>query len=410
MAVYVYRALDDRGRSKKGIVDAESLRQARQKLKTQGIFPTSIEENAAKESAARASLNRIFERRTASVSTTQLAVITRQFATLVGAGIPLVEALKALGEQIDNTSIKSIFADITDRVNEGSTLAASLREHPHVFPKLYGNMVASGESSGTLDMVLQRLADLLESQAALRRKIVSAMTYPALMLTLCFGVILLLLGYVVPQITTIFERQGAKLPLPTRIIIAMSDFVQGYWWLVLGLLAAITIGVRYYLSTDKGRRNFDRLVLKLPIIGPLKLKIATSRFSRNLGMMLASGIELLTALAITKNLLGSRPLEDAVDAAIEGVREGRSLAVELKKSELFPRLLVHMTAIGERTGQLEGMLNRAADAYESEVEAVISAFTSILEPVLIIFLAGVVGAILAAVMLPMLQMTSLVKS
>jgi general secretion pathway protein F len=407
MAIFVYKALNEKGKQIKGIVDAESLRSARFKLKQQGIFPTQLEESKKRRPTGTISITSLKAAR--GISTSQLAIITRQFATLVGAGIPLVEALKALGDQIDQPSLKTVIVNITDRVNEGSTLAAAIREHPSIFPKLYSNMVASGESSGTLDSVLQRLADLLESQATLKRKILSAMTYPCLMLLLCFGVILLLLGYVVPQITKIFESKGAKLPLPTQIVIALSSFVQNYWWLVIAIFIGLVLSYRLYVKKDKGRWMVDYWTLKIPIIGQLKLKIAISRFSRNLGIMLASGIELLTALAITKNLLGSRPLEEAIERAIEGVREGRSLAVELKKSQLFPRLLTHMTAIGEKTGQLEPMLQRAADSYEREVDAVISSFTSILEPVLIIFLAGIVGAILAAVMLPMLQMTSLVK-
>jgi general secretion pathway protein F len=229
------------------------------------------------------------------------------------------------------------------------------------------------------------------------------------MLVLCFGVILLLLAYVVPQITSIFENQGAILPLPTRIIIALSDFMQAYWLLLIVFFACGIFGLKIYSRTEKGRRSFDKLWLRLPVLGSLKLKVATSRFARNLGMMLSSGIELLTALAIVKNIIGNLLLEEAIEQAIEGVREGRGLAAELNKSDLFPRLLIHMTAIGEKTGQLESMLLRAATAFESEVDAVISGFTSILEPVLIIFLAFVVGAILASVMLPMLEMTSLAR-
>lgn len=409
MAVYVYKALNERGRQIKGVVDAESIRGARRKLKAEGIYPTSLEEGQSRSSRAITLSSLTGGTKGAKLSTNQLAVLTRQFSTLVAAGMPLVEALKALSEQIDQTALRTVISDVTDRVNEGSTLANSLREHPNIFPRLYVNMVASGESSGSLDMVLLRLADLLESQAALRRKIVSALTYPTLMMVLCFAVIMLLLAYVVPQITTIFEDQGATLPLPTRVIIAMSDFVQAYWWLMFGLLAAGIVSLRLYIRTERGRRRVDKLLLRLPVIGGLKLKLATSRLARNLGMMLASGIELLTAMGIAKNIIGSVTLEESIEEARDGVREGRSLAAELKNSGQFPKLLVHMVAIGEQTGQLEQMLQRAADTYESEVDSVVSGFTSILEPVLIIFLAGVVGAILAAVMLPMMEMTSLVR-
>lgn len=408
MAVYVYKALNEKGRQIKGVIDAESVRSARRQLKAKGIYPTSLEEGRAKKTKS-FSFNDITANRGTKVSVSQLAIITRQFSTLVAAGMPLVDSLKALSDQIEQTAIRTVLADVTARVNEGSTLALALREHPGMFPRLYVNMVSSGESSGSLDMVLLRLADLLEAQAGLRRKIVSALTYPVLMVVLCCSVIMLLLGYVVPQITSIFEDQGATLPLPTRIIIAMSDFVQSYWWLVIGLIVAGVFGFGSYVKTERGRRKVDRLLLRVPIIGTLKLKIATSRLARNLGMMLESGIELLTAMNIAKNIIGSITLEEAVEQAREGVREGKNLSLELKKTGYFPKLLIHMVAIGEKTGQLENMLQRAADAYESEVDSVISGFTSILEPVLIIFLAGVVGAILAAVMLPMMEMTSLVR-
>lgn len=408
MAVFVYKALNEQGKNVKGIVDAESLRSARQKLRNQGIFPTEIHERSATTESS-FKLGRTQMRRAARLNGAQLAILTRQFATLISAGLPLVEALKALGEQVDQTAIRAVIADVTDKVNEGSTLANACKAHPGVFPTLYTNMIASGESSGSLDHVLTRLAELLEAQSALRRKVISAMTYPILMLILCFGVILLLLGYVVPQITAIFEGQGAVLPLPTRIIIALSDFVKSFWWLLMASIVAVVLGIKAYGKTPKGRRKLDSLILRMPLFGVLRLKIASSRLARNLSLMLASGIELLSALTIAKNILGNSVLEEVVESAREGVREGASLAGELGRSNMFPRILIHMVAIGERTGELEQMLHRAADSFDSEVEATLAGLTSILEPILIIFLAGIVGAILAAVMLPMLEMTSLIR-
>ncbi len=405
MAVFAYKAINHKGKNVKGVIDAESIRDARQKLKSKKIFPTELNESTSNSNK----LSFSFGQKATKISTTQLAIITRQFATLVAAGMPLVESLKALSEQLDNPAIKKIIVEIRDNVNEGATLADSLKNYPTAFPKLYINMVASGEASGSLDLVLERLADLLESQAELQRKIVSALTYPILMLLLCFGVIILLLGYVVPQITKIFEDQGAVLPLPTRIVITLSNLVQSYWYLIIIAIVAAVFFYKSYASTEKGRQKLDRLIFKIPIIGTLKLKIACSRFSKNLGTMLFSGIRLLGGLEIVRNILGNVVLEKAVDDAIVGVREGGSLANEMSKSKLFPKLLIHMIAIGEKTGQLEQMLNRAAKSYESEVDSAVSSFTSILEPLLIILLAFIVGAILAAVMLPMLEMTSLAK-
>lgn len=409
MAVFVYKAINAEGRQIKGVIDAESIRLARQRLKQQGIFPTQVQEGQA-PTAKTISLRGLMGGKGVKISTAQLAVVTRQFATLVAAGMPLVEGLRALADQIDQPAHKGVIAEVGDKVNEGSTLANAMRDYPSFFPRLYVNMVASGEASGTLDMVLERLADLLEAQAALRRKIVSALTYPVLMLCLCFGVIMLLLAYVVPQITAIFQDRKVTLPLPTRIVIGLSDFVQSHWFLIILALCLAIAGFRWYARTAAGHRKIDSILLKLPLIGPLQLRLATSRLARNLGMMLASGIEMLTALSIAKNITGNVLLEEAIERAIEGVREGSPLAVELNKSGLFPRLLIHMVAIGEKTGSLEQMLLRAAEAYESEVDAVVAGFTSILEPVLIIFLALVVGGILASVMLPMLEMTSLTKS
>lgn len=405
MAVFVYKAFDVAGRQKKGIVDAENIRAARQKLKALGLYPSSLVESD-EPGEGRSALPTLTIRNQ-RVSTNDLAIATRQLSTLVGAGMPLVEALRALADQIDNTGFRRVIAEVGDSVNEGSTLANALRNHRRIFPRLYVNMVASGEASGSLELVLTRLADLLETQAAFRRKVGSALTYPILMLFLCFGVVILLLTYVVPQITKIFADRNAILPMPTRFVIGMSEVLTAYWPVLVALVAGIVFLVRYYLRTPNGRRRRDAVLLKLPILGPLFLKIATSRFARNLSTMLVSGVELLTALSITKNIVGNVILEEAIEKATEGVREGGSLAYEIERARVFPRLLIHMVAIGEKTGQLETMLDRAANTYESEVQAVVASFTSILEPVLILLLATIVGGILAAVMLPMLEMSSL---
>lgn len=406
MAIFEYKALDKSGKSVKGTVDADTERAARNKLKNKGLFPTDVIESLAKESkTATGSKSINFSRN--NVSAAQLGIMTRQLGTLTSAGMPLVEALRATAEQIDHLKFQRIIVDIADTVNEGSTLANALKNYPKIFPRLYTNMVSSGESSGSLDLVLDRLADLLENQAALKRKIISSLSYPILMLVLCCGVIMLLLAYVVPQITAIFEDQGMALPLPTRIVIALSQFTKNYWWLILIALVSFVILLKRYSSTAKGKKKIDGFLLKLPLIGSLTLKIATSRFAKNLSTMLASGIELLTALGIAKNIVGNTILEEGISESIEGVREGKDLANELKRQGIFPKLLIHMVAIGEKTGELDSMLNRAANSYESEINAFITSLTSILEPVMILFLALIVGGILASVMLPMLEMTSM---
>ncbi len=405
MAVFEYTALSARGKSVRGVIDADSVRGARLRLKQQGIFPTSLQEAHDVDARSGRGLQRKIGGQ--RISLQQLAVATRQLSTLVGAGIPLVEALKALGDQLDHARLKRVFAEVCDSINEGSTLADGLRQYPNVFPKLYVNLVASGEASGSLEIVLLRLADLLESQADLRRKVVSASVYPVLMLLLCFGVIVLLLTLVIPQIVEIFAERKAVLPLPTRVVISLSNFTTQYWPLVLGVMVASALGFERYGRSIAGRKRIDRFKLRAPITGQLSVKLASARFARTLGTMLASGIELLTALSIVKNIVGNVVIEEAVEQAANGVREGKSLAAELGKAGVFPKLLVHMTAIGERTGQLEPMLLRAATNYESEVDAFVSGFTKILEPILILFIACIVGGILFSVMLPMMEMSSL---
>ena len=406
MAVFEYRALNAKGSTTKGIVDAENLRAARVKLRQQGVFPTALNETN-RETTGPKSWNVNIDLSRKRVNLNELAVSTRQLSTLVGAGMPLVDSLRALGDQVDHKPFRSIISEIADLLSEGSSFADAIRKYPKIFPRLYANMVASGEVSGTLDMVLARLADLLENQAALRRKVTSALTYPILMMFLCIGVVILLMAYVVPQITQIFKDQGVTLPLPTRIVIGTSEFVQGYWPLVLGMVFGAVFLVRRWSQTPEGRKRLHSLILRTPIFGTMVLKVATARLARNLGTMLQSGIEVLSALNIAKNIVGNVVLEEAIEKAAIGVREGRSLAKELRTSAVFPSLLIHMVAIGERTGQLDSLLLRSADAYENEVNSFLSGLTAILEPIMIIFLAVIVGGILAAVMLPMLEMTNL---
>ncbi len=405
MAVFEYTALNSTGKKVKGFVDADSVRSARVKLKNQGIYPTTLVEGQTKAPSVSKDFKSIFGE--PKVSAAALGIATRQLATLVGAGMPLVEALRSLAEQTESPRLKTMVADVADRVNEGSTFAESTRAHPKIFPKLYSNMVASGEASGTLDLVLERLADLLEAETNLRRKVMAAVSYPILMLMLCFGVVILLLTYVVPQLTKIFEERKAALPLPTQIVIGLSDFVKSYWWLIFAAMFLIAVGYQRYAASTNGRKFIDGLKLRIPIIGPIAAKVAAARFAQTLGTMLGSGVELLTALSIVKNIMGNVVVQEAIETVAVGVREGKSLSKELEKTKLFPRLLIHMVAIGEKTGQMEKMLQRAAMNYDSELNALVAGLTAILNPILILFLAGLVGMILISVMLPMLEMTSL---
>ncbi|MCC6952662.1 MAG: type II secretion system F family protein, partial [Deltaproteobacteria bacterium] len=304
MAVFEYTALNSSGRKTKGVIDADSQRAARNKLKQQGIFPTSLEETRQKVAATTAAGSMLEQLRTRRVSGVQVAMATRQLATLVGSGMPLVDALRALSDLVDHAGFKRVIAEVSDRVNEGSELSTAMRHYPRIFSRLYVNMIHSGQANGRLDLVLERLADLLESQAGLRRKIVSAITYPMLMLVICVLVIIVLLTYVVPEITLIFRERGALLPLPTRIVITLSDFLRDYILLILAAGVAGSLALARYTKTEKGRAWLDRLRLRIPIFGPLSLKVSTSRFARNLGTLLASDVPLLEALRIVKNILG----------------------------------------------------------------------------------------------------------
>lgn len=407
MPIYEYKALEANGKERKGTLDADSLRAARQKLRSLALFPTELKEGIEVEKAKSRDIKQYF--RSDRVSIKDLAVATRQLATLVGAGLPLVSALQALADQTESFTLKRVIIDVREKVEQGSSLAKALGTYPKTFPTLYVNMVASGEASGTLDTVLANLAEYLEAQLELKRKIFSALMYPILMLCICTLVVLGLFMYVVPRIVEIFKKQGAQLPLPTRMMIAISDFLINYWYLAaLAIVAAIAI-FRWYYRQPHGRAAVDRLYLRFPIYGPLYTKISTARISRTLGTLLGSGVGLLTGLDITRNIVSNVHMVKALEDARDGVREGRSLARELGRSGLFPTMLGHMIAVGETSGELEGMLDKAGRAYESEVNATLSGLTSLLEPLMMIFVGGIVLCIVISVLLPMADLITVVQ-
>lgn len=405
MAVYEYTAINAKGKTVKGVIDAESSRSARQKLNDRGIFPTTMHEG--EEQKPNSSWNLKIELGSKSIGASGLAILTRRLATLVGAGMTLVDSLKAVAEQVEKPKLKKVVASLADDVTEGASFADALRKHPKIFPRLYVNMVSSAETSGTLDLILERLADLYEAQADLQSKVYTAITYPALMLVLCVVAVVVLLTYVVPKITAIFESQGAALPLLTQFVVWLSVVLKTWWWVILALLIIGLVLFRRYKATDKGQEKIDEILLKLPLVGGLVQKIATIRFARNLGNMLTGGVEMISALNIAKSITGNRTFEAAIESAAEGVSEGRSLSSELKKTGAFPSVLIHMLNTGENSGQLESMLLKSATSYENEVNTFLARLTSTLEPILIIFVAVVVGGIILSVMLPMLELSSI---
>lgn len=405
MPVFAYKGFDSQGQAVGGTRDADNDRTIKQLLRKEGVFVTEIHEaTTAAEKKKSGGLNfSLFAER---VSAQDVAVATRQLATLVGAGIPLVDSLVALIDQVDHPHFKAVWADVKQRVNEGASFGDSLGQHPRVFSNLYVNMVRAGETSGALEVVLNRLADFTEAQAALRSKVFSVMFYPAIMLCMSVVVISILFVFVIPKITKIFESQRVALPLPTQIVIGISGFLRDFWFVVIPLLIAFVYGFLRYINSDRGRPKWDRFVLRAPIFGRLLRMVAMARFAKTLATLLASGVPVLVAFDIVKNVLQNSVLVNVIDVARDCVKEGESIAAPLKRSGEFPPMVTHMIAIGEKSGQLEAMLGNIAAAYEVQVDSQLRAMTSILEPVMIVGLGVMIAFVIFSIILPMLQINS----
>src|SRR5574338_386481 len=386
MPVFEYKAITAGGKAVQGLREADSPKALRAVLRR--------EVNVRRW---------VFGR----VSATDLAIATRQLAVLVGAGIPLVEALTALVDQVEHERLKRVLGDVKQRINEGAALADALAVHPRVFSTLYVNMIRAGEHSGALEVVLVRLADFTESQARLRSKILGTMTYPAAMVAIGSVILGILFSVVIPKITKIFEDTKAALPWNTRALIAASTFVHDYWWALAAAAGLAIWGFFRWRRTPAGRARWDRAVLRFWIFGPLIRQIAIGRFARTLSTLLKSGVPLLTAMDIVKNIVGNTRLAEVIEQAREAIKEGESIAAPLKRSGEFPPLVHHMVSVGERSGALEEMLGNVADAYEDQVETTVSALTSLLEPLMIVAMGVVVAFIVSSVLLPILQINNL---
>jgi general secretion pathway protein F len=407
MAVYQWHGIDARGKDVKGIRDADNARLLRAMLRKEGVLATAIEEEGLARTRTRREIDfaQYFQR----VSVQDVALITRQLATLLRSGVPLVESLSALIEQVEHQKLRAALTQTRDKVNEGTSLAEALRAHPKIFEDLFVNMVAAGESSGTLDAVLERLADHLDAASRLRDKVVSALAYPAFMVVFGIAIIALLMVVVVPKVTSIFEGFNATLPWYTQTLIFVSHAIAGFWWLIALVLGGIVYGFRRWLATPKGRAIWDRRLLKFPIVGSLVLMIALARFARTLSTLLASGVPLLTALDITRNVLGNAELMRVVEDARGSIREGESIAAPLKRSGAFPPIVTQMIAIGERSGQLEQMLGHVAIAYENQVDSRLAALTSLLGPLMIVIMGTIAGSIALSILLPLMQINEFVQ-
>jgi general secretion pathway protein F len=405
MPVFEFKALDQSGRSKQGLREADSPRTLRTALRRDGLFLTVVlgQKEAAAAARREVSVRRVFGR----ISADDVAITTRQLAVLVGAGIPLVEALAALVDQVDHERMKRVISDVRQRVNEGASLADAMVVHPKAFSTLYVNMIRAGESSGALEAVLVRLADFTESQARLRSKVLGTLTYPAAMLLIGATIMGILFTVVIPKITRIFEDAQVVLPWTTRGLIAVSTFVHDFWWAVLLLNALAIVLFLRWRQTAPGRKAWDGWVLTAPMFGPLVRQIAIARFARTLSTLLRSGVPLLTSLDIVKNIVGNVRLSRVVEEARDAIQEGESIAAPLKRSGEFPPLVYHMVSIGERSGALEEMLTNVAAAYESQVETRVGALTSLLEPLMIVVMGIGVAFIVFSILMPILQINNL---
>ena len=407
MPVFRYKGVTATGKNVKGIRDGDNLRSIQNQLRREGIFPTEIGEQTGKGDKQSRDID--LRRFTRAVSTRELSVVTRQLATLLHAGVTLIESLGAIVDQTENEQLKLMLSQIKQKVNEGSSLADAMAQHPKAFPELYCNMVRAGESSGALDVVLSRLADFTENQARMRSKVVGALTYPFIMILVGLGIIIMLMVAVIPKISKIFEDQKARLPLPTRVLMGVSYALGHYWWLMLILIVGALFWVRWYIKTDRGQARWDRMLLTMPIAGSILRMLAISRFAKTLATLLSSGVPLLSALAIVRSIVGNSILARAIDSARESIKEGESIAVPLKRSGEFPPVVIHMIAVGERSGQLEEMLNSVADSFQEQAETRISALTTLLEPLMIVFMGGAVGFIVFSILLPIMQLNDFAK-
>lgn len=396
MALYEYSAYDSKGKKQRGVVEAQNQKSASRKLRDQGIFPIRL----VTIRSAVGTAQRAFFRR---VSALQLGVATRQLATVLAAGLPLDEALATVAGQQNQGELGTALTRVRDDVLQGSALHIALQVHARIFPAIYTNMVQVGEASGTLDQVLLQLADYMDEQSRFNAQMKAALTYPVLMFLVGSGVLMFLMSFVVPKVTRMLEDLDQALPLPTMILMTSSGFLASYWWLLLIVLILLLLMLRSALLSTSGRYWFDQNKYRLPLFGSLALQSATARFARTTATLLRSGVPLLTALQIVENLLGNNYLQRALEGVRERVTEGAGLAEPLYDVDVFPSMLAQMAAVGERSGELEGMLFKVAEIYEHQVQSRLGGLMALIEPLMILVMGAAVGFIVLAVLLPIFQ-------
>ncbi|MBI4607712.1 MAG: type II secretion system F family protein [Candidatus Rokubacteria bacterium] len=400
MPVFTYQGRTARG-STAGEIEAPDRASAVSQLRQRQILITAIKEKPAKAAGAKVVAGKVKDR--------TLAIFTRQFSTMIDAGLPLVQCLNILAAQSDSPVLRSVTAQVARDVESGSSLAEALRKHPKTFNELFTNLVEVGESGGILDVVLQRLSVYIEKAAALKAKVKSAMMYPTAIVSVALLITIFILTFVIPTFAKMFEQMGAALPLPTAIVIAMSNFMLSYWWLVFGGFAGIIFGVRTYYKTEAGKSVIDAFMLKLPVFGMLLRKVAVAKFTRTLGTMISSGVPILEGLRITARTAGNKVVEKAVFTTRESVAAGGPLVEPLKASGVFPPMVIQMINVGEQTGALDTMLGKIADFYDEEVDTAVSGLMALLEPMMIVFLGVLIGGLVVAMYLPIFKLVTVMK-
>ncbi len=404
MPMFEYKGLNKKGLKTKGTIDADNIRTAKMRLKKQGVYIQSLKDKSKGKSSKKT--KKSHNSRKASVK--DLAMMTRQLATLLKANIPLVDSLTAVSEQVENEALSETMAEIKNMVNEGQPLYKSMTKYPKVFDTIFISMTEAGEMSGTLDTILIRLAEFTEAANELSSKIKSAMLYPIIMVVVTLGILGVVFTYVVPKMVEIFEASpDLALPWFTLLIIDISDIVREYWHaLIIGSIVSVLI-FKNWKSTPRGQTVWDHFILKVPVVGKLTRLIAVSRFARTLSTLLNGGVPMLAAMDIVRNVVNNNVLAKAIDEARENISEGESIAVPLKRSNQFPPMVLHMITIGEKTGELENMLTQVSDAYDFQVSTEVEGLTALMEPVMIVIMGGVIGSIVVAIMVPLFDMMNM---
>ncbi|HBH60584.1 MAG TPA: pilus assembly protein PilC [Nitrospiraceae bacterium] len=398
--VFKWTGKSAKGDVVRGELTAASKQEVQSYLRKQRIIPSSISQKAKP----------LFSSGAGSIKDKDLVVFTRQFATMIGAGLPLVQAMEILSKQTENKAFASIIGEIKNDVEGGSTFADALKKYPRIFSELYSNMVGAGEAGGILDTILIRLATYIEKAQNLKRKVKGAMVYPAVVITVAVLVIVIIMVFVVPTFSKMFAQLGGDLPAPTQFIINLSHFLAGTGGLIsLAIIIGTIVFITQFRRTEKGRKITDRIILMLPVVGVLFKKVAVAKFTRTLGTLISSGVPILDGLTITAKTAGNKVIEKAVMEVRQGVSEGKTIAEPLSQAKVFPPMVNQMIAVGESTGALDNMLDKIADFYDDEVDIAVTALTSMIEPVLMVFLGGTVGFIVVAMYLPIFKLITLIK-